>query len=138
MNPINGSSLAFPALESIHLLGILCGVGTAAVMNLRLLGVGGDAKSSPATVWRQTRFLTMAGLALAIFSGVLLLSIDPEQYLANYAFRYKMAFLLAALLFYYTMVRRAAARDRNSSIVAIVSLGLYALIPLCGIFIGYE
>ena len=82
--------------------------------------------------------LTLGGLALALFSGLLLFSIDPEAYYANRAFRFKMASLLAAIGFYYTMVRRAAARDGEASIVACVSLGLYALVPLGGIFVGYD
>ena len=135
-NPLNESSFAFPVLESVHIFGIICGVGTAALMNLRLLGVG-MGKSSPARLWKETMLLTLGGLALAVFSGLLLFSIDPELYYANQAFRFKMVLLLAALGFYYTMVRRAAARDREASIVAVVSLGLFALVPLGGIFIGY-
>lgn len=133
-NPLNESGSAFPVLECIHLLGIICGVGTAAVMNLRLLGVG---ISSPRRLWSQTMLVTLCGLAVAISSGLLLFSIDPEMYYANHAFRFKMVSLLAALVFYYTMVRRAAVSDRKASIVASVSLLLFALVPLGGIFIGY-
>ena len=136
-NPLNASSFAFPVLESVHIVGIICGVGTAALMNLRLLGVG-MIKSSPARLWRETMLWTLGGLVLAVFSGLLLFSIDPETYYANPAFRFKMVSLVTAIGFYYTMVRRAAARDRKASIVAGVSLGLYALVPLGGIFIGYD
>lgn len=136
-NPLNESSSAFPVLECLHLLGIVCGVGTAALMNLRLLGVG-IIKSSPAKLWSETLLVTLGGLTLAISTGLLLFSIDPEMYFTNQAFRFKMVSLLAALVFYYTMVRRAAARNAESSIVASVSLGLYALVPLGGIFIGYR
>jgi len=106
-------------------------------MSLRLLGVG-MIKSSPARLWSETVQLTLGGLVLAILSGLLLFSIDPEMYYVNQAFRFKMVSLLAALGFYYTMVRRAAARDRKASLVALVSLGLFALVPLGGIFIGYD
>ena len=136
-NPLNESSAAFPVLECVHILGIICGVGTAALMSLRLLGVG-MIKSSPAKLWNETMRWTLGGLVLAIFSGLLLFSIDPEMYYVNHAFRFKMVSLLAALGFYYTMVRQAAARDRKASLVALVSLGLFALVPLGGIFIGYD
>jgi hypothetical protein len=135
-NPLNESSFAFPVLESFHIFGIVCGVGTAALINLRLLDVG-MRNSSPARLWKETMLLTLGGLVLAVFSGLLLFSIDPELYYANQAFRFKMVSLVAALGFYYTIVRRAAARDRKASIVALVSLGLFALVPLGGIFIGY-
>ena len=39
-NPLNGSPFAFPILEYIHLLGLICGVGTIALVNFRLLGLG--------------------------------------------------------------------------------------------------
>ena len=135
-NPLNESSVAFPILECAHILGIICGVGTAALMSLRLLGVG-MIRSSPARLWNETMPLTLGGLVLAISSGLLLFSIDPEMYYTNPVLRFKMVVLLAALGFYYTMVRRAAARDRKASLVAIVSLGLFALVPLAGIYIGY-
>lgn len=134
-NPLNESSVAFPLLEWIHLVGIVCGVGTAALMDLCLLGVG--IKSGPARLWRDTMLWTLAGLAVAVFSGLLLFAIDPAGYWENQAFRYKMVVLLGALGFFYTAVRRAAARDRKASMVAAISLGLFALVPLGGIFIGY-
>jgi hypothetical protein len=135
-NPLNGSSLAFPLLEGVHLIGIVCGVGTASLVNLRLIGLG--TKTGPATVWRDTWLLTMGGLTLAIFAGLMLFSVDPERYYENQAFRFKLGALLAALLFYYTLVRRAAIRDRPAPVVAVISLVLYALVPLSGIYIGYE
>jgi len=136
-NPLNESHLALPVLECFHLLGTVCGVGTAALMNLRLLGVGA-IRTTPARLWNDTLLLTLGGLSLAIFSGLLLFSIDPELYYTNRAFRFKMVSLLAAIGFYYTMVRRAAERDGEASIVACVSLVLYALVPLGGILIGYD
>ena len=39
-NPLNESPLSLPVLESIHLVSIVCGVGSAVLMDLRLLGVG--------------------------------------------------------------------------------------------------
>lgn len=136
-NPLHQSSLALPLLESLHLAGIVCGVGTAAVMNLRLLRVGMRSRS-PALVWRETALLTLGGLTLAVLTGLLLFSIDPELYLENAAFRFKMGALVAALVFYYWIVRRAAARDREAPLAAILSLALFALVPLGGIFIGYS
>jgi hypothetical protein len=139
LNPLNEYSSAFPILECVHILGIVCGVGTAALVNCRLLGVG-LAQNSAARLWSDAMPWTLGGLALAIFSGLLLFSIDPEMYYLNYAFRFKMLFLLLAIAFYFTMVRKAAAADTRGgkgSIVACVSLLLWALVPFGGIFIGF-
>jgi hypothetical protein len=135
-NPLNESSFAYPVLVGFHVLGIVAGVGTAALMDLRLLGVGMTG-GNPSSLWRDTFRVTLGGLGLAIFSGLLLFSIDPELYYNNQAFRLKMLALVLAVGFYYTMVRRSAARDHRAAVVASVSLGLFALVPLGGISIGF-
>ena len=68
-NPLNEHSLAYPILICIHLAGIACGVGTAALLNFRLLGVGLTQKSA-AQLWRGLMPWTLIGLTFAIFSGL--------------------------------------------------------------------
>ena len=46
-NPLHQSSLALPLVESLHLLGIVFGVGAAALVDLRLLRVA----RQPETIW---------------------------------------------------------------------------------------
>ena len=135
LNPMNQHSSAFPILECIHIMGIVCGVGTAALVNLRLLGVG-LTQNSAAQLWRDATPWTLVGLTLAIFSGLLLFSTDPEIYFVNNAFRFKMSTLVLAIVFYFTIVRRAAANGKGRG-VAYLSLGMWALVPAGGIFIGY-
>ena len=106
-------------------------------MDLRLLGVGAT-QNKPAQLWRETQPVTVLGLTAAIFSGLLLFSIDPEKYFTNPAFRYKMAALVLAIGVHYTVVRAAAARDRQSPFAGLLSVALFALVPLAGILIGYE
>ena len=133
-NPLNESASGFPVLECIHLVGIVCGVGTAALVNFRLLGVGLN-RSSPAELWKAALPWTLSGLTVAIFSGLLLFSIDPEKYWVNPAFRFKMLCLLLAILFHFTAARRAAEIGRGP-IFAGISLGLWTLPPLGGVLIG--
>jgi hypothetical protein len=137
LNPMNEYRSAFPILEVIHIAGIVCGVGTAVLVNLRLLGVGLTQKTGR-QLWKNVMPLTLGGLALAIFAGLLLFSIDPEMYYVNLAFRFKMLFLVLAIAFYFTMVRKAVVADsRGSRIVACISLGLWTLVPFGGVFIGF-
>jgi hypothetical protein len=138
-NPLNESSLAFPILECVHIIGFVCGVGTIALVNFRLLGVGLTQKSA-AQLWSDTMPWTLGGLSLAIFSGLLLFSIDPEAYYLNYAFLLKMFSLVLAILFYYTAVHKATASGApsgKSRLAACISLGLWALVLFGGIFIGF-
>ena len=139
LNPLNEYSSAFPLLECVHILGIACGVGTAALIDLRLLGIG-LTQHSAGTLWKNVMPWTLGGLTLSIVAGLLLFSIDPEMYYVNPAFRLKMLFLVLAIAFYFTMVRTAATADRPgamNSVVACISLGLWALVPFGGIFIGF-
>jgi len=135
LNPANEYSSAFPILECVHIAGIVGGVGTAALVDLRLLGLGLTQKSA-GHLWKSALPWTLGGLALAILAGLLLFSIDPEMYYSNTAFRFKMLFLLLAIAFHFTMVRKAAAAN-TGSIAASISLGLWTLVPIGGIFIGF-
>ena len=135
LNPLNESASAFPILECLHIAGFVCGVGTAALVNLHLLGIAPN-RSSPAEFWKTLMPWTLGGLSIAILAGLLLFSIDPEKYSANPAFRFKLVCLVLALAFYYTSVRRAAATGVGS-IAASVSLTLWVLVPLGGVFIGF-
>jgi len=139
LNPVNEYRSAFPILECIHIAGIVCGVGTAALINFRLLGVG-LTRNAASRLWRDAMPWTLGGLTLAILSGLMLFSMDAEAYYINVAFRYKMLFLVLAIAFYFTMVRKAAkadARGAKGSMVAWISLGLWALVPLGGVSIGF-
>jgi hypothetical protein len=138
-NPLNQSSLVFPILECLHIIGFICGVGTIALVDFRLLGVGLTQKSA-AQLWSDTLPWTLGGLSLVIFSGLLLFSIDPDMYYLNYVFLLKMASLILAIVFYYTAVHKTAAYGAapgKSRIVASISLGLWSLVLFGGIFIGF-
>jgi predicted ferric reductase len=137
-NPFNESSLAFPVLEYLHIAGFACGVGTIALLNFRQLGVGLTRKSA-GQLWSDTMPWTLGGLSLVIFSGLLLFSINPDVYYLNYTFLLKMSFLLVAILFHYTIVRKAAVTGWSagkSRTVASVSLALWMFVLFGGIFIG--
>ena len=138
LNPLNERAWAYPALECIHILAIAGGVGTAVLMNLRLLGIALTQNKAP-RLWADLRPWTLSGLALAILAGLLLFSIDPSAYYANWTFRLKMLALILAVGFYYTAVRKTVAnpQPRARSIVACVSLVLWMLIPFGGIFIEF-
>jgi hypothetical protein len=138
-NPLNESSLVFPILECVHIVGFVCGVGTIALLNFRLLGVGLTQKSA-AQLWSATLPWTLGGLSMVVFSGLLLFATNPDTYYLNAAFLLKMFCLVLAILFYYTAVHGAAvsgAPAGKGRLVACISLGLWALVVFGGIFIGF-
>jgi hypothetical protein len=138
-NPLNSSELVFPALECCHILGFTLSVGTIAIVDFRLLGVG-MLHQTPAELARDLGLWTLAGLVVMLFSGLLLFSSDPDMYYLNWSFLFKMAALLLAILFNYTIHRkvvRAGASPARNKVVACVSLTLWTAVIFGGIFIGF-
>ena len=138
-NPLNSSELAFPVLECIHIIGFAVSVGTIAIVDFRLLGRG-MRHQKPAELNNDLWLWTLAGLVIVVFSGLLLYSSDPDMYYLNVAFLFKMACLLAAIVFNYTIHRKVVSSDAPSAygkIVAWLSLALWASVIFGGIFIGF-
>ena len=119
-NPLHATPYALPALESLHLAGVFCGVGAAVAADLRF------------ATWRKALWWTLGGLLIAVFSGFAIFSIDPERYLGYPVFRAKLTFLVVALLFHFLVVRK-----RDSRSVGFIGLSLWLAVPLCGILLGY-
>ncbi len=137
-NPLNSSPLAFPILECIHIVGFALSVGTVALVDFRLLGIG-MRRETPSQLAKDTFFWTLGGLTIMIFSGLMLFSSDPDMYYLNIAFDLKMAFLLLAILFHYTIHRKVVGADApgGGKLVACISLALWACVVFGGIFIGF-
>jgi hypothetical protein len=137
-NPLNSSELIFPVLECIHVAGFALSVGTIALVDFRLLGVG-MKKQSASDIAGDTSLWTLTGLVLMVFSGLLLFSSDPDMYYLNIPFDMKMFFVVLAMVFHYTIHRKAIARASSGEnpIIACISLGLWSCVIFGGIFIGF-
>lgn len=137
-NPLDSSPLIFPILECIHILGFALSAGTIALVDFRLLGVGMQ-RETPAQLADDTFFWTLGGLSMVAFSGLLLFATDPDMYYLNYAFLLKMFFLVLAVVFHYTVRRKAAraAAPRHGKLAACISLALWMCVVFGGIFIGF-
>jgi hypothetical protein len=90
------SGTAYLLVNAAHILGVGVLVGAILPLDLRLLGF---FRGVPLGVVGP--FLSRAaatGLVLAITTGLWLFTVKPAEYLANEAFLWKLALLLAALL----------------------------------------
>ena len=136
-NPLNASELAFPVLECIHIIGFAISVGTIAIVDFRLRGVGmrhqkaADLNKDHLWLW------TPAGLVIVVFSGLLLYSFDSDMYYLNVAFLFKMACLLATIIFNYTIHRKVVSSDTAPPHGAIVptanSIRIHSMRELGGV-----
>ena len=135
------SKWGFALVETVHLLALAVLGGSVLVVDLRLLGVI-LKRESARTIGRDLSRLLLGSLALLIFSGIALLSEEALQRYYSPAFRWKMALLAAAVLFYFTLHRRALLHtDKDepnlwSRAAAILSLALWLGVGVAGRAIG--
>jgi len=138
-NPLNSSQLAFPVLECIHIVGFSFTVGTIAIVDLRVLDIG-MRHQTPAELHNDTWLWSLAGLVVMIFSGLMLFSSDPDMYYLNWSFLIKMACLVLAIVFNYTIRRKTVSAQKppgHAKLVALVSLALWTAVIFGGIFIAF-
>lgn len=109
---VRQTAWSWPALESLHFLGMALLVGTVGIFDLRLLGY---ARELPATVLHRMIPLGVAGFALNAATGICFLSAYPRLFLYNNAFYVKLAFFVIAginvLFFYVGPFKRLAEMD---------------------------
>jgi hypothetical protein len=103
---MNAYEWVFPAVQSCHFIGFALSIGTIAITDLRMLGFG-MRRQTPAELAADFGRWTLAGIAVMLVTGFLMFSTDAVGYHNNPSFQFKMACLTAALLFYFTLHRRA-------------------------------
>jgi hypothetical protein len=138
-NPLNSSPLIFPVIECFHIAGFVMAIGTCALVDFRMLNLA-MAHQTPAQLTKDTSPWTVAGLILVICSGLLIYSTDPDMYYLNLPFLLKMGFLILAIVFHYTVLRKLASSNAppgKSKLAACVSLALWVAVVFGGIFIGF-
>jgi len=111
----------FPAVESVHLMGLALAVGTIALLDAGVLGW----VRLPEEHARRLEAWTHRGLAWMVLTGGALFFADASRYLHNVAFLVKIALLAAALAFHFTIRRRAEQWG------AAVSLALWIAVVVC-------
>src|SRR5262249_11452773 len=111
-NAINDSEWLFPVIESIHIAGLAVLIGGSAIVDFRLVGL--TLRDRPVSqLAGELRPWTLAGIAIMLTTGPLMLSAEPERGYGNPAFATKMTLLLLALLTHFTIHRRATRLDNT-------------------------
>jgi len=129
----------WPAAESVHFIGLCLLVGAIFLFDLRLLGV---ARRIPIGALHKLIPWGLLGFGLTAASGLLFVLTEPDQYVYNPAFQFKLLFMVAAGLnasaFYVTSYRAATApgapeqAPRLARIIAIASLCLWIGVIVAG------
>ena len=135
---IISGQLAFPILECFHIAGFALSIGMTALVDFRLLGFG-LTDETPAEISASGLWWMLGGLVVAVFSGMLIFSTDPDMYYENWIFDAKMVCLVLAIAFNYTIHRKVLAPDASPGArrwVAVTSLALWLSVVFGGIFIA--
>ena len=136
---IRASTWAFALLEVFHLFGLTILLGTLAVVNLRLFGVGLKAphiRDLAADAWRWT----VIGGVVTISSGFLLFASEAMKCYASVPFFIKMSLLAAALVFTLLFHKKMTRSDRPSGASkagAVLSMALWFGVGLAGRAIAF-
>jgi len=131
----------FAIVEMVHLIALAFLGGSVLVVDLRLLGLILKGESAR-TIGRDLSRTLLLSLGAMVLSGIALLSEEAGKCFYSPAFRWKMALLAAAILFYFTLHRRALLHTDTgrpnawSRVAAIVSLMLWLGVGVAGRAIG--
>lgn len=141
------SFYVWPLIESTHVLTIALFVGTAMMMDLRLLGVSFGSVPVSAFTHRMLRW-TRGGFAVMVVTGLLIFYSAPLRYYHNVFFRFKVLLLLLVglniWLFHGRIHKRVAEWDhdvvppRAARLAGAVSLLSWTLIVIAGRMIAYN
>jgi len=138
-NPLNNNEWSFPLLECIHILGFTLSIGTIAIVDLRMLGLALQRHTSR-ELGRALAPWTLMGLVVMLITGPLIFSSDPNMYLRNISFKFKMVALLLAIVYHYTVHRWAVMREpapAAGKLVGAVSMALWVSVVAGGLFIAF-
>ena len=134
----------WPVVESVHFMGLTLLFGTIAAWDLRLLGM---AKRVPIAAFHRLVPFAILGFTINAATGSLFLMTEPDQYLYNPAFHFKLLFIglagLNVLVFYVTMFRRVSALSADADapvaarVAGAVSLCLWTAVIICGRLITF-
>ena len=129
----------WPIAESIHFLGLCLLIGCIGTFDLRLLGM---ARRVPIAAMHRLIPFGILGFVINASSGLMFLLTEPDQYIYNPSFHFKVLALgiagVNAGLFYVTSYRQVFGASpsldapRRAKVIALVSLTAWITVIVCG------
>ncbi len=138
---MQASRWGFAVVEAVHLLGLAILGGAILLVDLRLLGLILKEESARNIARGLSRTL-LTSMVVMVLTGVTLVSEEALKCYHSPAFRWKMALLAMALLFYFTFHRAALLHTEKheanlwSRLAGFVSLTLWLGVGVAGRAIG--
>jgi hypothetical protein len=138
---IKGATWVFAIIETIHIIGLTLLLGTIVIVDFRLLGLG-MRKQTVGELAGELSPWTSLGLVLMILTGIPMFVSEAVRLYSSGPFYIKMAFLLLAVSFHFTLHRKAIASWTKENawrgrIAACVSLTCWLGVALAGRVIAF-
>ena len=127
----------YPAVNTLHVLGIALLVGAIVPMDLRLIGAWRPDIALP-SVLRLLRPVAATGAGLALATGALLFIVQARDYVGQPLFAVKMALVAVGLA--HALAWGGAldtASRRRQRLAGGVSLTIWLAVLACGRMLGY-
>jgi uncharacterized membrane protein SirB2 len=142
---IRDTAWIIPAVQVVHILAIAVVMGSVLLLNLRVIGIISAGETNDAFTRRYLPWV-WSGLAVLLISGAILIIGEPGRDLKNATFWTKMALIVCAIALTLTLERPvlhdAGFWDRPgrrlvARVMALLSMGCWVGITLCGRWIAY-
>ena len=144
---IRETGVAFPALESLHVIAITLVLGTIAVVDLRLMGCASH-RCSAQRLMRELLPCTWVAFIASVVTGLLMFASNATTYAENSLFWWKMGVLVFAginmAIFHLGIYRRIGEWDellpppRAARAAGLSSMGLWIGVIVLGRWIGFS
>lgn len=143
---VRSGDVIFPWLESVHVLAVALVLGSIAVVDLRLLGLG-SVNRPVTTLVRQVLPITWLAFAVAVVTGAAMFISNAVEYAKNLPFQLKLLLLALAginmLAFHFVTYRdvshwsEARRPPLAARIAGAFSISLWMAIVTLGRWIGF-
>jgi uncharacterized membrane protein len=136
---VRGNTWAFPLIETVHIMALAVLFGSLFLIDLRLLGA--KMRDLPAArIGRELNVYMNWSIAVILVTGVLLFLSEALKAYGNDAFRPKIILLTLALLYHYTVHKRALRAEEPPAwgkLAGALSLLLWFGVGAAGRAIGF-
>ncbi len=136
-----------PIAQALHILGIGAVMGSAVMIDLRLLGLAVPTQNVGEMIRRLMPW-TWGALILNATTGLLFVIARPGRYFYNPVFQIKFSLLLPAVILTFVVYRlnakqagdweQSLSRRLTGKVVAVLSLALWVGVVLAGRWIAYS
>ncbi|MFT4888545.1 MAG: hypothetical protein ACJAS2_001817 [Pseudohongiellaceae bacterium] len=134
---VSESYYAYPALLSLHIVGLAMVVGLSSMQNLKLLGLFSKVELESQLALVR---LALAGFCLNLFSGLLLFSSQASYLVTSLPFLCKISFIAIAMVvsvLIQARIKSTLSASSSVKVLALVSLLLWSSAIIAGRLIAY-